>query len=154
MGDIFESDFSTATVVSLFPLQELNLRRRPTLLAMRPGTRIVSNTFDMGEWRADSSVTRTPDCVNFCTAYQWTVPAQAQGAWRLGAGELSLDQSFQRLDGFLRTGTDSQPLADARLDGMQIRTSVGANRYVGEVRGDRMTGRINDGAPREAIRIR
>ena len=153
-GDIFESDFSTATVVSLFLLQELNLRLRPTLLAMRPGTRIVSNTFDMGEWRADSSVTGTPDCVSFCTAYQWTVPAQAQGAWRLGAAELSLDQSFQMLDGSLRTGLDSRPIADARLDGAQIRFSVGGDRYVGEVRGDRMTGRMNDGTPWEAVRIR
>jgi hypothetical protein len=151
-GDLFESDFSSATVVSLFLLPELNLRLRPTLLAMKPGTRIVSNTFDMGDWPPDASVTRTPDCESFCTAYRWTVPARAQGVWRLGTGELSLSQSFQWLEGTLRTGRDSQPLADARLDGAQIRFTVGMDRYVGTVRGDRMTGTVNSGRAWQAVR--
>jgi SAM-dependent methyltransferase len=94
-GDIFESDFSSATVVSLFLLPELNLRLRPTLLAMKPGTRVVSNTFNMGDWQPDKSASRAPDCESFCTAYQWTVPATAEGVWRLGAAELSLSQAFQ-----------------------------------------------------------
>jgi SAM-dependent methyltransferase len=153
-GDIFESDFSAATVVALFLLPELNLRLRPTLLAMKPGTRIVSNTFDMGDWQADESVTRTPDCESFCTAYRWTVPARAQGVWRLGEGELSLDQSFQRLEGVLRTGGQSQTLGDARLDGAQIRFTVGGDRYLGELRGDRMTGKVNDARSWEAVRVR
>jgi SAM-dependent methyltransferase len=153
-GDIFESDFSAATVVSLFLLPELNLRLRPLLLAMKPGTRIVSNTFDMGEWQADESLTRMPDCESFCTAYRWTVPARAQGSWRLGAGELALDQSYQMLEGALRTGGRSEPLADARLDGTQIRFTLDGDRYVGEIRGDRMTGTVNDGASWEAVRVR
>jgi len=142
-GDIFESDFSSATVVSLFLLPDLNLRLRPTLLAMKPGTRVVSNTFDMGEWQPDETATRTSDCESYCTAYRWTVPARAEGVWRLGEAELSLTQSFQMLDGVLRTGGRRQPIADARLDGAQIRFTVGEDLYVGEVQGDRMTGTVN-----------
>jgi len=153
-GDIFESDFSSATVVSLFLLPELNLRLRPTLLAMKPGTRIVSNTFDMGEWQPDESASRTPDCESFCTAYRWTVPARAEGVWRLGKAELSLKQSFQLLQGVLRTGGESQPLAEGRLDGVQVQFNIGEHRYVGEVRGDTMTGKVNDGPSWVATRIR
>lgn len=153
-GDIFASDFSSATVVSLFLLQELNLRLRPTLLAMKPGTRIVSNTFDMGDWQPDESVNRTTECQSFCTAHRWTVPAQAGGAWRLGEGELSLSQTFQMLEGTLRTRGTSRPLADARLDGTRIRFSIGEDRYLGEVRGDIMTGTINGTRPWKAARDR
>jgi hypothetical protein len=120
---------------------------------MKPGTRIVSNTFDMGEWLADESLARMPGCESFCTAYRWTVPARAQGTWRLGAGELLLNQTFQMLEGVLRTGGLSEPLADARLDGTQVRFTVGADRYVGEIRGDRMEGTVNDGTPWEAARV-
>ncbi|MCU0758382.1 MAG: class I SAM-dependent methyltransferase [Steroidobacteraceae bacterium] len=151
-GDIFASDFSSATVVSLFLLQELNLRLRPTLLAMKPGTRIVSNTFDMGEWQPDETTTRAPDCTSFCTAYRWTVPAQVAGTWRLGAGELALAQSFQVLDGSLELGGGRLPLTDARLDGARIRFTAGGRRYVGEVDGDSMQGTADDGRPWRATR--
>lgn len=153
-GDIFESDFSSATVVSLFLLPELNLRLRPTLLAMKPGTRVVSNTFDMEDWQPDESASRLPGCESFCTAYRWTVPARAQGLWRLGDAELSLTQSFQRLEGILRTGGNSQPLADARLDGVQVRFTVGTDRYIGEVQGDTMNGTVNDGRSWQATRAK
>jgi hypothetical protein len=153
-GDIFASDFSSATVVSLFLLQELNLRLRPTLLAMKPGTRIVSNTFDMGEWQPDETVSRTPDCLSFCTAYRWTVPAQVAGTWRLADGELALTQAFQVLGGTLAQRGTRQPLADARLDGARIRFTAGERRYVGEVDGDTMRGTADDGQPWQASRVR
>jgi len=153
-GDIFESEFSSATVVSLFLLPELNLRLRPTLLAMKPGTRIVSNTFDMGEWQADETATRQADCASFCTAYRWTVPARAGGVWRLGNDELSLTQTFQALDGSLRTGGNSRPLSDARLDGVQIQFTVGEDRYIGEVQGNRIRGKVIDGPSWQATRVR
>jgi SAM-dependent methyltransferase len=151
-GDIFASDFSSATIVTLFLLQELNLRLRPTLLAMKPGTRIVSNTFDMGEWRPDESVSRMPDCQTFCTAYRWTVPAQVGGVWRLGSEELILTQNFQVLEGTLKRRGAIQELTNARLDGERIRFSAGADNYVGEVRGDTISGTLSDGRPWKATR--
>lgn len=79
-ADIFESDFSDATVVTLFLLPTLNMKLRPTILAMKPGTRVVSNTFDMGDWKADQTIeSADADCSNFCRAYKWIVPARAEG---------------------------------------------------------------------------
>ncbi len=65
-GDIFETDFSKATVLTLFLLPNLNLRLRPTILNMAPGTRVVSNTFDMGNWTPDQSIDAGGHCTSFC----------------------------------------------------------------------------------------
>src|SRR6185436_2741640 len=86
-ADLFESDFSKATVVTMLLLPDINLKLRPTILNMKPGTRIVSNTFTMGDWTPDASE-RVPDCPNYCNALFWIVPAKVDGAWKLGQGEL------------------------------------------------------------------
>src|SRR6266568_3859915 len=85
-ADIFQSDLSKATVVTMFLLTELNLRLRPTLLALKPGTRIVSNTFRMGDWHPEE--TADLHCDSYCTAYLWIVPARVEGVWHLPRGEL------------------------------------------------------------------
>ena len=77
-GDIFETDFSDATVVTLYLLPELNLRLRPTLLAMKPGTRVVSYSFTIGDWEPDDHV----DSFGDGSAYFWIVPANVGGAGR------------------------------------------------------------------------
>ncbi|PZO16844.1 MAG: SAM-dependent methyltransferase [Burkholderiales bacterium] len=146
-ADIFESDFKKATVITLFLLPELNVRLRPTLLDMKPGTRIVSNSFNMGDWQPDQTGSRVVEgCQTYCEAYQWTVPAKVAGTWRLGNGqELVLEQTYQMLEGTLRQDDTGQPISDARLDGVRIAFSVGNERYAGEVKGRQMQGKVNGG---------
>jgi SAM-dependent methyltransferase len=142
-GDIFESDFSDATVVTLFLLPDLNLRLRPTLLDMAPGTRVVSNSFDMAEWKPDETARVTDGCTGFCNAYKWIVPAKVAGTWSMDGRQLELKQTFQMLEGALRDRGSEVPISDARMDGSQIRFSVGGDRYTGQVDGHRMRGVVN-----------
>ena len=85
-ADLFETDFSKATVITMFLLPDINLRLRPKILDMRPGTRIVSNTFTMGDWEADVTETVTEGCTTWCTALHWIVPGQGRGHVEDGAG--------------------------------------------------------------------
>ncbi|HXF67628.1 MAG TPA: methyltransferase domain-containing protein [Burkholderiales bacterium] len=144
-GDIFESDFSQATVVTLFLLPELNLKLRPKLLDMKPGTRVVSNSFTMGEWQADRTVKATSEegCNSYCTAYLWIVPAKVAGTWRLaqGEGELTLKQSFQMISGTLRAG-GVETAVRGRLRGEEISFTAGTARYTGRVSGDLIKGAV------------
>ncbi len=142
-GDIFEADFSDATVVTLFLLPDLNLRLRPTLLDMAPGTRVVSNSFDMTEWKPDETARVTEGCTGFCYAYKWVVPAKVAGTWSMDGRQLELTQTFQMLEGTLRDGSSTLPISDARMDGPQIRFTVGGDRYTGQVDGHRMRGVVN-----------
>lgn len=152
-ADIFQSDFKNATVVTLFLLPDLNVRLRPTLLAMKPGTRVVSNSFTMGEWEPDESVRVSEGCSNYCMAHRWVVPAQVAGGWRIGNNqELSLQQKFQVLSGSLRNGTSNLPITDARMEGERIRFTAGGRRYVGQVSGNAMRGTIDGKAPWAATR--
>jgi len=105
-ADLFETDFSRATVITMFLLPSINLKLRPALLALKPGTRIVSNTFTMDEWTPDDTETLYADsgCESWCTALLWIVPARVAGNYSLPQGELVLKQEFQMLSGMLRTG--------------------------------------------------
>ena len=94
-GDIFESDFSQATVITMFLLSSLNLKLRPILLDMKPGTRVVSNTFNMGDWGADQIVEAKGECTSYCRAFLWIIPAKVEGAWQAGGSELMLRQKYQ-----------------------------------------------------------
>ncbi len=139
-ADIFETDFSDATVVTLFLLPSLNLRLRPTILAMKPGTRVVSNTFSMEEWDPDERVTVSP-CERWCTALFWIVPAQAGGTWSTPQGDLTLSQTFQKVAGSL----GSRVIADGIVSGYQIKFSVGDTDYVGRIDGNRIEGTYSVG---------
>src|SRR5690606_33798586 len=120
-GDIFESDFSDATVVTLFLLPRLNLKLRPTLLDMEPGTRVVSNSFDMGEWQADQTFDLDGECESYCHAYLWVVPAKVEGEWKLDDGStLALTQTFQKLSGRLVRDGMQHELSDAAMQGEKI----------------------------------
>lgn len=154
-ADIFESDYSTATVITLFLLPELNMRLRPTLLDMKPGTRIVSNSFGMGDWQPDETQRVVEGCQTYCEAYKWTVPAKVAGTWRLGGGqELVLEQTFQMLDGTLRRGGQSTPVTDARMDGARISFTAGGARYTGEVKGSGIRGKVDGAIDWKATRAR
>ncbi len=142
-GDIFKSDFSKATVVTLFLLPNLNLQLRPILLDMKPGTRVVSNTFDMGDWQPDDRIDAGGDCKNYCRAMKWVIPVKAGGTWRLGNGELKLTQTYQMLDGTLTLGGKTLPISAAKMDGTKITFTAGGRRYTGEVADGKMTGQVD-----------
>ena len=145
-ADLFESDFTQAAVITMFLLPEINLRLRPKILDLKPGTRIVSNSFTMGEWKADEEATVDKDCISYCTALLWIVPAKAQGAWQLPQGELTLKQEFQMLSGALKSGSQSTPITNGRLLGDQITFSAGGAEYTGRVSGNAMEGTVKSGA--------
>jgi SAM-dependent methyltransferase len=141
-ADIFESDYSKATVITLFLLPQLNLKLRPTLLNLKPGTRIVSNSFTMDDWQPDETATITDGCTSWCTALFWIVPAKVEGTWRLGNADLVLTQQFQKLSGTLG-GT---PITEASLKGDEIAFSVGTAKYAGRVAGNAMQGNVAGGS--------
>ena len=123
-GDIFQEDFSKATVVTMYLLEELNAQLRPSILAMKPGTRVLSNTFSMGDWEPDQVIRVTNG-----TGYFWTVPANVAGLWTLsgldekGNATLKLDQNFQRLGGSLTLQGKTQNLLGARMEGAALHFS-------------------------------
>lgn len=135
-GDIFESDFSQATVVTLFLLPDLNLRLRPTILKMKPGTRVVSNSFDMRDWTADEQIEApTTDCKTYCRAFLWIVPAQVAGTWRLPQGQLTLNQTFQMLTGSLTLGGTTTAITDGRVKGDSVSFTAAGRTYNGRLNG-------------------
>ena len=142
-GDIFETDFSNATVITLFLLPDLNVKLRPKILDMKPGTRVVSNSFTMGDWQADrtSNVSDKDGCSAYCTAYLWIVPAKVDGRWKLPDGELTLKQSFQKLEGSLGSGQVSK----GTVRGERVSFTVGGAQYSAKVSGDTMTGTVKSG---------
>jgi precorrin-6B methylase 2 len=143
-ADIFQSDLSQATVITMFLLPNLNIKLRPIILGLKPGTRIVSNTFDMGEWEADETATATEGCESFCTAYFWVVPANVGGTWKLRKEELMIEQNFQMFTGALKSGNLSLPL-EGKIAGDRIRFNAGGKIYVGRVNGDSMDGEFIGG---------
>jgi hypothetical protein len=134
-GDLFETDLSKATVITLFLLSDINLRLRPKLLDLEPGTRIASNTFTMGDWEPDARATAAP-CSQWCTALSWVVPAKVAGTWALGQETLTLEQQYQVVSGTL----GATPITAGRLKGEEITFTVGTRRYNGRVNGSTMTG--------------
>ncbi len=151
-ADLFESDFSEATVITMFLLPGINIQLRPKILDLRPGTRIVSNSFTMGEWAADEEGTVKNGCASYCTALLWIVPAKVEGTWQLSQGELALKQTFQMVSGALRSGNVSTPVTNGRLNGDQITFIAGGNQYSGYVNGDVIEGNVGSGGSWKATR--
>jgi SAM-dependent methyltransferase len=152
-ADIFETDFRSATVVTMYLLPGLNLRLRPQLLDLKPGTRIVSHAFSMDDWEADETSTAEER-----TAYLWIVPAKVEGTWTWGAGqgagELNLKQTFQKIEGNLSLEGKTLPLQNAKLNGDRISFSVTdggttPREFSGRVDGNVLKGTIHSGAAAE-----
>jgi hypothetical protein len=152
-ADLFESDFSQAQVITMFLLPDINIRLRPKILDLKPGTRIVSNSFTMGDWSADETVNVKDGCISYCTAHLWIVPAKVEGSWQLGDGELTLKQSYQMLSGVLRRGSNSVPIANGKLNGDLITFTAGDLSYNGRVGADTMAGITGSGGNWNATRI-
>lgn len=144
-GDIFESDFSDASVITLFLLPELNVRLRPILLDMKPGTRVVSNSFDMGDWQADDQVRVEGECESWCQAYKWVIPAKVAGDWTVGDGKLSLAQQYQMLSGTLTIEGTEHPISEAKVDGTAISFTADGTRYTGSINGEQISGTTASG---------
>ena len=127
-GDIFKEDFSTATVLTLYLLEELNAQLRPTILTMKPGTRVLSNTFSMADWEPDQVIRAGKE-----TGYFWTVPANVAGVWNVSGLEekasvsLKFDQVFQRVAGTLQHQGRQQNLLGVRIDGTNLHFSYLSN---------------------------
>jgi hypothetical protein len=138
-GDIFESDFSDATVVTLFLLPSLNVRLRPILLDMKPGTRVVSNSFDMGDWTPDEQIQAGGDCSAWCRANFWVIPAKVEGVWQTPIGEMKLEQKYQMVSGTLKIGEATAPVT-GKLVGADIVLTAGRNIFTGKVDGAKMEG--------------
>ena len=151
-ADLFEADLSKATVVTMFLLPSINLKLRPALLALKPGTRIVSNTFPMGDWEPDASFRVTRECVNYCTALLWVVPAKVQGTWALSRGRLLLSQAFQKVSGSVASWGATTPITAGRLQGDHLSFSVRGSDYFVVVKGDVMEGTVVTGRKKEPFK--
>ena len=139
-ADLFRTDFSQATVITMFLLPDINIKLRPTLLQLKPGTRIVSNSFTMGDWKADETaeLSSAQGCNNsWCTALLWIVPARAAGTHKLPQGELVLKQDFQMLSGTLRTEGKTVPVK-GKVNGEQVVFTAGGKEYRGRMNGKQL----------------
>jgi precorrin-6B methylase 2 len=141
-ADLFETDFSQATVVTMFLLPSINLKLRPKILDLKPGTRIVSNTFTMEDWEPDQTAHLTEGCSNWCTALLWIVPAKVEGTWQSARGNLALTQQFQKVSGTM----GSTAISDGKLNGDEITFSAGGAKYTGHVNGNAIQGTVSGGS--------
>lgn len=142
-GDMYEADISQASVLALFLLTENLNKLRPKFLALRPGSRIVVNTFKITDWPPDETVRATGDCTLWCEMQLYIVPAQVAGSWRLGQAQLNLEQKYQMLSGTLTSGGKRLPLENARLRGEQVMFTVGGVKYEGRVTAQGMQGQMS-----------
>jgi hypothetical protein len=137
-ADLFETDLSKASVITMFLLPTINMKLRPTLLNLKPGTRIVSNTFTMEDWEADETAEVTDDCTSWCTALLWIVPAKVEGTWQMPKGELKLTQKFQMISGTL----GSTPITEGKVRGYDVTFTAGNVKYAGRLDGNTINGSL------------
>jgi precorrin-6B methylase 2 len=139
-ADLFETDFSKATVITMFLLPDINLKLRPKILQLKPGTRIVSNTFTMGDWHADATteLASSGGCDNsWCTALLWIVPQRVAGSYKTPQGDVTFKQSFQMLSGTLRTEGKTFAL-QGKVNGEEISFKAGGKEYKGRLNGKQL----------------
>jgi len=140
-GDMYAADFQQATVLALFLLPDNLLKLRSKFADLRPGTRIVANTFGIEGWTAEESLTIEGDCTSWCTVLLYLVPAKVEGAWQMPQGPLTLKQEFQTLSGLV----GSAPVENGRIRGEEIRFTAGGAEYSGRVDGTAITGTVKTG---------
>ena len=137
-ADLFMSDFREATVITLYLLPELNVKLRPKILNLKPGTRIVSNSFTMGDWKEDERADLTADAgcssSSWCTALLWIVPARVAGTHKLPQGEVTLKQTYQMLSGTLSTEGKNYAL-EGKVRGEDVTFKAGGREYRGRMNG-------------------
>ncbi len=147
-GDLFEFDLSDADVITMFLLPSINERLKPELLKLEPGTRVVSNSFRMGDWTPDEEATVGEGCTNWCTALLWIVPANVAGSWTVDGQTLKLEQINQELTGTL----GNAQISDAKMLGNQITFTANGKRYTGTLEDKVLKGNIDGGGAWHATR--
>ncbi|MGQ0511220.1 MAG: class I SAM-dependent methyltransferase [Betaproteobacteria bacterium] len=138
-ADLFETDFSKATVITMFLLPDINIKLRPKILALKPGTRIASNSFTMGDWKEDGRATLSAEAgcnTSWCTALLWIVPARVEGTHRLPQGEVRFKQHYQELSGSLVDGGKAYAL-EGKVRGEEVTFTAGGRAYRGRMNGGR-----------------
>ena len=152
--DLFEYDLSGATVITMYLLSDLNMKLRSKLLQLKPGTRIVSNTFDLGDWEADEEITVVMPYTNkdgsfrqnnTKSGYYWVVPAKIDGIWGFRNGKLNLTQKYQVLQGSYHTGNMTIPIESGKITGNEVSFEIDGILYKGTVENNQMKGIFSDG---------
>jgi len=138
-GDMFTADISAATVMALFLLPNNLERLRDTFMKLRPGTRMVLNTFGIPDWDADARETIAGDCVSWCTSLLYYVPAPIAGTWASTIGTLQLSQSYQMVMG-ARADQGGTTSVTGKLRGTSLTLDIGGQTLTGTVNGDRIDG--------------
>jgi SAM-dependent methyltransferase len=155
--DLFDYDLSNATVVSMYLLSELNLRLRPKLLDLKPGTRIVSNTFNLGTWMPDAEIhpnlnkaigndESESSYFDYSIGYFWIVPSKIEGTWEFRDGHLNIDQNFQLFHGNYIDKGKLYRIEEGKLAGSEISFTIGGVSYIGKVYDGQMDGSYFDGS--------
>jgi len=172
--DLFETDLTQATVITMYLLPRVNIALRPKLLELKPGTRLVSHDFDMGDWKADEYV-RMDAADKFSGAggdsdiYLWIVPARIAGTWRVQLPvsgkpqtyEVSFEQQYQQFSGTARVNGRAVKIEGAKLRGDELTFSFAAevngvaikHEFNGRVSGNEMTGQVALSGSRMAARV-
>jgi hypothetical protein len=153
-GDMFTADISQATVMALFLLPD-NLRKlNQKFLDLRPGTRIVVNTFGIEGWEAAHTESAQGDCGAWCSVILYIVPAKVEGSWRLPQGELRLEQKAQTITGTLSTLGVTKKIDLGRVNGEEVVFTVDGVEYNGRIKGDTLTGTVKSRVPENWIATR
>jgi SAM-dependent methyltransferase len=140
-GDMYEADFQQASVLALFLLTDNLSKLRPKFATLKPGTRIVANTFGIEGWTAEETLQIEGDCTSWCTVLLYYVPADVAGSWQTPQGPLTLKQEFQTLSGTLGSAAIESP----KIRGEELSFTAGGAQYTGKVTGDTITGTVTTG---------
>ena len=137
-ADLFQTDLSKASVITMFLLPDLNLQLRPNILKLKPGTRVVSNTFTMGDWQPDAKADLTSSCgAHYCTALLWIVPAPVAGTYKIPQGNLTLKQEYQILTGTLASEGKILPV-QGKVRGTDLTFTAGNREFHGTMSGKQL----------------
>jgi len=150
-GDMYAADISKATVLALFLLPSNLEKLAPKFLDLRPGSRIVANTFWVEGWEADQSETMQDNCDNWCTILLFVIPAKVAGTWRVDKGDLVLTQKFQMVEGSLVGANGVKTPVKGRLRGSAITLTIGQSEYTGQVAGGRIEASTKTGTPAKLV---
>ena len=141
-GDMYEADISQATVLALFLLPE-NLRKlTPKFLDLKPGTRIVANTFGIAGWEPVETTRIEGECRSWCEAMLYIIPAKVAGSWTMPDGRLTLQQDFQTITGSLESGAETRTIDSGIIRGSELTFTIGGREYSGRVTADLIDGSV------------
>ncbi len=139
-ADFYEYDLSKATVITMFLLPEINRKLKPKLLELKPGTRIITNTFSMQDWAYDEMEEVDDETITWDTAYLWIVPAKVEGSWKFDDGELELTQNYQMVSGNLNRNGNSYTISGGKLHGDILNFTCDGVNYECTVNGNELKG--------------